>query len=56
MIDITAIVKPLRFTFTEIWTYKDDFERRSLKDNYTEPNFLLEFRKKIVVVYRAFIL
>ena len=34
MIDITAIIKPLWFTFTEIWTYKDDFERRSLKDDY----------------------
>ena len=36
MINITAIIKPLRFTFTKIWTYKDDFERRSLEDDYTD--------------------
>jgi len=36
MINITAIIKPLRFTFTKIWTYKDDFERRSLEDYYTD--------------------
>ena len=40
MTNVTAIVKPLRFTFTEIWTYKGDSERRSLKDDYAVTNFL----------------
>ena len=37
---MTAIIKPLRFTFTEVWTYKGDFERLSLKDDYAATNFL----------------
>ena len=40
MIDMTAIIKPLRFTFTEIWTCKGDFERRPLKDDYGATKFL----------------
>ena len=40
MINISAIFKPLWFTFKEIWTYKGDFERRSLKDGYAATIFL----------------
>ena len=46
MIDITGIFKPLWFTFMEIWTYKGDFERRSLKDNYVRLTFYKNFIKK----------
>ena len=37
---MTAIIKPLWFTFMEIWTYKGDFERLSLKDDYVSSKFL----------------
>ena len=37
---MTAIVKPLGLPLGEIWTYKGDFERRSLKDDYDVTTFL----------------
>ena len=42
---MTAIIKPLWFTFMEIWTYKGDFERRSLIDDYVATNFYKNFIK-----------
>ena len=37
--DTTAIVKPLGLPLDEIWTYKGDFERRSLKDDDDATTF-----------------
>ena len=50
MIHITAIFKHLWFTIMEIWTYKGDFERRSLKDDYMQLTSYKNFINKLFVI------